>query len=126
MEILVEIITTSIRFILLALFFDLPQCSKLDEHDSHLEGRYLEYALVERPLVTLFSGDEQSGPKKMKACVKIWQTDGVGTKLFFAPNGSAMAASGAHNSVLVCKNNYCSEFIAMLGLPGNTTRANVS
>ena len=41
------------------------------------------------------------GPQKMKACIKLWQTDGVTTKLFFAPNGSGMAASGAHNSVQV-------------------------
>ena len=47
--------------------------------------------------------NSEEGPKKMKACVKLWQTDGVGTRLFFAPNGSAMAASGAHNSVQVCK-----------------------
>ncbi len=44
----------------------------------------------------------EEGPKKMKAVVKLWQTDGVGTRLFFAPNGSAMAASGAHSSVQVC------------------------
>ena len=44
----------------------------------------------------------EEGPKKMKACVKLWQTDGVNTRLFFAPNGSALAASGANNSVHVC------------------------
>ena len=47
--------------------------------------------------------NSEEGPKKMKACVKLWQTDGVGTRLFFAPNGSAMAASGAHNSVQVLR-----------------------
>jgi hypothetical protein len=47
------------------------------------------------------ANNNEEGPKKMKACVKIWQTDGVSTRLFFAPNGSAMAASGAHNSVQV-------------------------
>ena len=47
------------------------------------------------------ANNNEEGPKKMKACVKLWQTDGVSTRLFFAPNGSAMAASGAHNSVQV-------------------------
>ena len=41
------------------------------------------------------------GPKKIKGCVRLWQTDGVHTRLFFSPNGSAVAASGAHNSVQV-------------------------
>ena len=41
------------------------------------------------------------GPQKIKSCIKLWQTDGVTTKLFFAPNGIGMAASGAHNSVQV-------------------------
>lgn len=45
--------------------------------------------------------NNEVGPSKMTACVKLWQTDGVSTRLFFAPNGSAMAASGAHNSVQV-------------------------
>ena len=45
--------------------------------------------------------NSSAGPKKMKSCIKLWQTDGVTTKLFFAPNGSGMAASGAHNSVQV-------------------------
>ena len=48
-----------------------------------------------------FSSSSSAGPKKMKSCLKLWQTDGVTTKLFFAPNGSGMAASGAHNSVQV-------------------------
>lgn len=46
-------------------------------------------------------GNDETGPTKMKACVKLWQTDGVSTRLFFAPNGAALAASGAHNSVQV-------------------------
>ena len=54
-------------------------------------------------LEKLTIGNNQEGPKKMKACVKLWQTDGVNTRLFFAPNGSAMAASGAHNSVQVLR-----------------------
>ena len=41
------------------------------------------------------------GPKKFKGCVRLWQTDGVHTRLFFSPNGSAVAASGANNSVQV-------------------------
>ena len=52
-------------------------------------------------LEQLSIANTEEGPKKMKACVKLWQTDGVSTRLFFAPNGSAMAASGAHNSVQV-------------------------
>ena len=41
------------------------------------------------------------GPKKFKGCVRLWQTDGVHTRLFISPNGSAVAASGANNSVQV-------------------------
>ena len=41
------------------------------------------------------------GPKKIKGCVRLWQTDGVHTRLFVSPNGTAVAASGAHNSVQV-------------------------
>jgi len=44
-ELLVEINATSIRLILLVLFFDLPQRSKLDEYDSQLEARCLKYDL---------------------------------------------------------------------------------
>ena len=43
---MVEINATSIRLILLVLFFDLSQFSKLDKYDSQLEARYLKYALV--------------------------------------------------------------------------------
>ena len=46
-----------------------------------------------------FSSTE--GPKKIKGCVRLWQTDGVHTRLFVSPNGTAVAASGAHNSVQV-------------------------
>jgi hypothetical protein len=42
-----------------------------------------------------------AGPVKMKSCIKLWQTDGVNTRLFFSSNGQALAASGAHNSVQV-------------------------
>ena len=46
-ELLIEINATSIRLILLVLFFDLLQRSKLDKYNSQLEARYLEYALIQ-------------------------------------------------------------------------------
>ena len=51
LELLVEINATSIRLILLVLFFDLSQHSNLDEYDSQLEARYLKYALILETLV---------------------------------------------------------------------------
>ncbi len=66
-----------------------------------LAGPQLQNNSANSQLLQKFANQPEQGPKKMKACVKLWQTDGVSTRLFFAPNGAAMAASGAHNSVQV-------------------------